>query len=57
VAAKKYPQNRMLGWREFVDGKVFLWHSILFCVPCHVDYMTRKLIYFIVVWIIRVEDI
>ncbi|KAK7337547.1 hypothetical protein VNO77_18128 [Canavalia gladiata] len=22
VAAKKYPQNRMLGWREFVDAKI-----------------------------------
>ncbi|KAJ1412547.1 Fatty acyl-CoA synthetase B [Sesbania bispinosa] len=22
VSVKKYPQNRMLGWREFVNGKV-----------------------------------
>jgi len=23
MAVKKYPKNRMLGWREFVDAKVF----------------------------------
>lgn len=22
-SAKKYPGNRMLGWREFIKGKVF----------------------------------
>ncbi|RHN49040.1 putative long-chain-fatty-acid--CoA ligase [Medicago truncatula] len=29
VAAKKYPQNRMLGWREFVDGKFgsYVWKT------------------------------
>lgn len=24
ASVKKYPGNRMLGWREFINGKVFL---------------------------------
>ncbi|XP_057439193.1 long chain acyl-CoA synthetase 1-like isoform X2 [Lotus japonicus] len=29
VAVQKYPQNRMLGWREFVDGKIgpYVWKT------------------------------
>ncbi|KAF7818112.1 long chain acyl-CoA synthetase 1 [Senna tora] len=29
VSVQKYPQNRMLGWREFVDGKVgpYVWKT------------------------------
>ena len=33
VSVEKNPQNRMLGWRKFVDGKVIIfWSNLYICV-------------------------